>query len=197
MKLAQTSARFFRKARDKLSFIGHDPPDIEFHPHGYLILVEEERAEKFFEYHKTQTEAGAFVELLSPQMLSTRYPWLDLDGVVLGSMGLQDEGWINPYNLLVALKGKAEFLGVHFIQGEVFDFNPRQFKETFHTRDEAGDPMDTCHHALARLAHDDIVQLDFTNCFVCAGGETGALAKRLGLGMGEGMRRIPYPIVPR
>lgn len=195
--LAQAGARYFRKAKDNLSFIGVEPLDLQYHPQGFLILVEEERAERFLEYHKQQTELGAFVEILSPQMLEQRYPWLDLDGVVLGSIGLQDEGWINPYPLMAGLKGKCEFLGVQFVEGEVFDFNTRFYKEAAGIRDENGDLKESCHHALVRLAHDKIYQLDFTKLFVCAGAENAALAKRLGIGMGQGMRRIPYPVVPK
>jgi len=197
MALAREGANYLRKAKDNLSFIGVEPLDLQYQPQGFLILVEEERAERFFEYHKIQTASGAFIELLSPPMLEQKVPWLDLEGVALGSLGLQDEGWINPYPLLAGLKGKAEFLGVQFVEGEVFDFNTRFYKETAGYRDECGDVKETCHHALVRLAHDKIYQLDFTKGFLCAGAENAALSKRLGIGIGQGMRRIPYPVVPK
>lgn len=197
LHLARKSAEFFRKAKKSLAMAEIEPPDLEFHPMGHLILVEDERAEKFFEYHKVQTEAGAYVELLSPSMLQQRFPWLNTDGIVLGSHGLKDEGWVNPYPLLKALKGKAEFLGVQFMQGEVFDFNPRLFQDSISNRDDAGNPIETCNHCLVRLPTDVTYQLDFTNLFMASGSETAALTSRLGIGMGEGLRRIPYPMVPR
>lgn len=197
IELARKSAEFFRTAKKRLACGDVEPPDIDFHPMGYLILVKEDRAEKFLEFHKVQTNNGIYVELLSADSLKLKYPWLNTDGIVLASFGMKDEGWINPYALLKALRGKAEFLGVQFMQGEVFDFNPRIAADSCANRDDAGNPSEDCHHCLVRLPHDWSYQLDFTHGFVATGAESTALAKRLGLGIGEGMKRIPYPVVPR
>lgn len=38
-------------------------------------------------------EVGANVELLSPEMIKTRFPWLNVDDIELGSIGTLNSGW--------------------------------------------------------------------------------------------------------
>lgn len=38
-------------------------------------------------------EVGAKVELLSNEKIKNRFPWLNTDGIVLGSLGTLNEGW--------------------------------------------------------------------------------------------------------
>lgn len=51
-----------------------------------------------------------------------RFPWLDVSDVELGCLGLENEGWFDPYSLLNILKAGAVDLGARFINGEVIDF---------------------------------------------------------------------------
>lgn len=41
-------------------------------------------------------ELGANVDLLSPEMIKTRYPWLNVDDIELGSFGSLNSGWYKP-----------------------------------------------------------------------------------------------------
>jgi len=43
--------------------------------------------------------------------------------VCLPSLGLENEGWFDPWLLLGALKAKCINMGVKFVQGEVVDFS--------------------------------------------------------------------------
>ena len=64
---------------------------------------------------------GAKVELLTQRKLKRKFPWLNTEGIALGSYGYENEGWFDPWALLVALRTKAKYLGVDFVHGEVYN----------------------------------------------------------------------------
>ena len=51
--------------------------------------------------------------------LGARFPWLAVDDLALGSLGLSGEGWFDGYALLQAFRRKARSLGVEYVAGEV------------------------------------------------------------------------------
>ena len=63
--------------------------------------------------HAVQREAGAsWIELLRPDALARRFPWLRSEGlegdaVALGAHGTRNEGWFDPWALVCNLKAKA------------------------------------------------------------------------------------------
>ena len=65
---------------------------------------------------------GAKVDLLSPAMLKRRFPWLNVDDIALGSLGMENEGHFDPWALLTMLKMKCQDLGVTFVHGDVYNF---------------------------------------------------------------------------
>ena len=65
---------------------------------------------------------GAKVDLLSPAMLKRRFPWLNVDDIALGSLGMENEGHFDPWALLTMLKMKCRDLGVTFVHGDVYNF---------------------------------------------------------------------------
>ncbi|HLB78904.1 MAG TPA: FAD-binding oxidoreductase, partial [Dongiaceae bacterium] len=50
--------------------------------------------------------------------LAARFPWLTVGDLAGGSLGLADEGWIDPYALLQAFRHKARSLGVAYLADE-------------------------------------------------------------------------------
>jgi glycine/D-amino acid oxidase-like deaminating enzyme len=86
---------------------------------GYLYLAGPSTERALRESHALQRAEGADVELLAPVALATRFPWLSVDGVALGSLGQAGEGWFDGYGLLQALRRKAQSLGVTYTTGEV------------------------------------------------------------------------------
>jgi hypothetical protein len=61
--------------------------------------------------NQTQQRAGAhWIDLLSPEELSEKFPWLNTTGIALGSYGTQCEGYFDPWSLLSAMKQKVSFL---------------------------------------------------------------------------------------
>jgi FAD-dependent oxidoreductase domain-containing protein 1 len=66
---------------------------------------------------------NASVDMLTPEQLRAKFPWLSTDGVVAGTLGVDGQGWFDPWSYLTALKRKSVALGVDVIQGEVKGFD--------------------------------------------------------------------------
>jgi FAD-dependent oxidoreductase domain-containing protein 1 len=112
---------FIRGLADHLSVEapGATPPDVGLVEQGYLYLVTAEHADTLRAIHDVQTAEGADVTLLSPGRLVERFPWLDPDGLALGSLGLHGEGWFDGFGLASAFRRKARALGVSYLADEV------------------------------------------------------------------------------
>jgi glycine/D-amino acid oxidase-like deaminating enzyme len=108
---------FLRRAGTLLA-CGGDVPDIGLHEGGYLYLATQAGAATLRENHALQRQHGADVALLSPHQLAERFPWLALQDVALGSLGLSGEGWFDGYLLLMALRKKAQSQGARFVADE-------------------------------------------------------------------------------
>ena len=116
--ISQYGARFFKSVPERLA-VGDDRPDVAFHEAGYLLLATRDGLAALEQNHAVQVAGGADVVLLSPRQLGRRFPWLETSDLAAGALGLRDEGWIDPYSLLMALRRKAQALGVSYIRGEV------------------------------------------------------------------------------
>jgi len=109
--------RFLRDIGTHLAVDG-DCPDISLREGGYLFLATESGTDVLRENHTLQTELGADILLLSPDRLHERFPWLNMDGLALGSWGRTGEGWFDGYGLMQAYRRKARSLGVTYIASE-------------------------------------------------------------------------------
>lgn len=80
IQLSQYSAEFFRNVKEHLS----SDVDLEYIPTGSIVLASEKYADKL-EYNVTlQKEQGSRLELLQPEDIKLRYPWLNTTDVKLG-----------------------------------------------------------------------------------------------------------------
>src|SRR5262249_58843919 len=68
--------------------------------------------------HAIQRREGAEIALLGAEKLAARFPWLALDGITLGSLGLKGEGWFDGYGLMQAFRRKARALGADYVAAE-------------------------------------------------------------------------------
>ena len=98
---------------------GRDPVDVGLEERGYLYLAPTGGAATLREVHEVQDAEGAQVALLSPPELGERFPWLSLDDIEAGALGLAGEGWFDGFGLLQALRRKAAARGAEFIRDEV------------------------------------------------------------------------------
>ncbi|OYX75189.1 MAG: FAD-dependent oxidoreductase [Rhizobiales bacterium 32-66-11] len=104
---------FLREIGARLAVDG-DTPDIALREGGYLFLASDAGADELAAAHAVQTALGADIALLSPDALAARFPWLNTEGIALGSLGLSGEGWFDGYGLMQAFRRKARSLGVEY-----------------------------------------------------------------------------------
>ena len=109
---------FLRHIGDHLSVDG-EKADVGYIERPYLFLASEEGRSILESNHRVQTAEGAPIVLLEPAEIKERFPWISTEGIVLGSLGVKDEGWFDGYGLLQAFRKKARSLGVEYIQQEV------------------------------------------------------------------------------
>jgi sarcosine oxidase len=118
IRMSLFSLGFFRSASELLTVEG-EAPDIGLVEPGYLFLASEEGMPVLERNHTLQTELGARIQLMTPRELQSRFSWLDVSGLAGGSLGLEGEGWLDPYSLLQAFKAKARSTGVDVLHDEV------------------------------------------------------------------------------
>uniref|UniRef100_A0A8C1TB29 FAD-dependent oxidoreductase domain-containing protein 1 n=1 Tax=Cyprinus carpio TaxID=7962 RepID=A0A8C1TB29_CYPCA len=181
--LSLFSAHFMKNINNHLCVVNEDPVDLQFNHSGYLFLASEKSAHIMEENYRTQRYVGAKVALLSPSQLKERFPWMNTEGVALASLGLENEGWFDPWSLLNALRRKAVSMGVYQCFGEV-----------------------TVCQIITKLLHDvrmpNSLEYQPVECAVvvnAAGANSGKIASMLGIGLGpkESVSGVPLPVEPR
>ncbi|MCP4664548.1 MAG: FAD-binding oxidoreductase [bacterium] len=118
IEISRFGTEFLRSVGENLA-VGDERPDISFDEGGYLLLATEKGLPILEQNHALQISHGVEVILLSPEEMRERFPWLEVSDLAAGSLGLSGEGWFKVHNLLMALRAKAEDLGVTYFQGEV------------------------------------------------------------------------------
>uniref|UniRef100_A0A669F7G1 FAD-dependent oxidoreductase domain-containing protein 1 n=1 Tax=Oreochromis niloticus TaxID=8128 RepID=A0A669F7G1_ORENI len=189
--LSLASADFMRNINDHLGVLNEDPIDLQFNHSGYLFLASEAVAHIMEENYSTQRYAGAKVSLLSPTQLKEKFPWLNTEGVVLASYGLENEGWFDPWTLLNAFKRKAISMGAIQCCGEV-----TVCTSFFPTSD---DGMSAC---VEQVQMPNSLEYQPVECAIvvnAAGAFSGKLTEMLGIGFGpkQSIAGIPLPVEPR
>ncbi|HET6565156.1 MAG TPA: FAD-binding oxidoreductase [Xanthomonadales bacterium] len=116
--LSRFSIDFIRKADRWLGLDGASP-GIRLNEAGYLYLGGPESVPAFTANHRLQRSFGVDVALLEPAEIKQRFPWLNLEDVAIGSLGLSGEGWMDAYLLLTAFGTKARSFGVEYRFQEV------------------------------------------------------------------------------
>lgn len=86
-------------------------PDVGWHEAGYLFLATEAGQPVLDANHAAQRAEGAQVQLLDRNGLRARFPWLHVDDLAGGSLGLSGEGWLDAYSLMSAFRRKAQSMG--------------------------------------------------------------------------------------
>ncbi len=119
VRISRFGIDFLRRAPEILAVPGCEPPHLSLVEGGYLFLATAAGRPVLEANHRVQQAEGAPVDLLSPDALSARFPWLRVDDIALGSLGRCDEGWFDPYALLQAFRSRARHQGAVFRKAEV------------------------------------------------------------------------------
>lgn len=113
-------AQFINQAHERLEVDG-DAPDLGFREHGYLLLATPEMLAVMRANQEVQLANGADIVFLDQAELSCRCSWLACEQLAGGFLGRRNEGWLDPYALLMAFRRKAQALGVRYAKDEAVD----------------------------------------------------------------------------
>ncbi len=120
IRMSVFGIEFARRAAEVLAVNG-EGPDLGFHENGYLFLASEDGLAVLRRNVETQTSLGCAVELMPPDALAERFPWINPDGLAGGCFGPRNEGWIDPHALLQGFRRKAVSLGAAYVKDAVVD----------------------------------------------------------------------------
>ncbi|HKX10597.1 MAG TPA: FAD-binding oxidoreductase [Stellaceae bacterium] len=120
MHLSAFGMEFLKEAPQRLAVDG-ESANVGYIQRPYMFLASAEGRALLEANYRAQSQAGYgdYIVLLEPKELKQRFPWLNTDGIVLGSLGIKGEGWFDGYGLLQAYRKKARSLGVTYVAGEV------------------------------------------------------------------------------
>ena len=119
VRISQFTADFIKNIR---TYMGGDErvPELRIHSYGYLYLADNEAfADVLRENQKVQRAAGAATELLSPDDIRARYPFYNVDDIVLASINTVDEGYWDGATVFDWWRRQARERGVEYLAGEV------------------------------------------------------------------------------
>uniref|UniRef100_A0A3Q4MRR3 FAD-dependent oxidoreductase domain-containing protein 1 n=1 Tax=Neolamprologus brichardi TaxID=32507 RepID=A0A3Q4MRR3_NEOBR len=189
--LSLASADFLRNINEHLGVLNEDPIDLQFNQSGYLFLASEAVAHIMEENYSTQRYAGAKVSLLSPTQLKEKFPWVNTEGVVLASYGLENEGWFDPWSLLNAFKRKAISMGAIQCCGEVTG-------SCWSTATATYGHLQSCQCCQVQMPNS--LEYQPVECAIvvnAAGAFSGKLTEMLGIGFGpkQSIAGIPLPFL--
>jgi glycine/D-amino acid oxidase-like deaminating enzyme len=92
--------------------------DIAFREGGYLLLASAAGEEILRRNWAVQTAEGADIALLGPADLSSRFPWLSVEGIAAGALGRSGEGWFDAHSFLDLMRRAARAAGADYVAGE-------------------------------------------------------------------------------
>jgi glycine/D-amino acid oxidase-like deaminating enzyme len=119
IRISQYTADFIR---DLPASMGGDErvPHIAIRSFGYLYLAGDDQfAGVLRDLQKMQNGAGAATQLLTPAEISERYPFYNVDDIVLGSINLVDEGYWDGATVFDWFRRQAREAGVEYVTNEV------------------------------------------------------------------------------
>jgi sarcosine oxidase len=119
IEISRFGISFIRDLDRWLGVPGSPSPEIDFVEGGYLFLATAAGLPILEANHATQRAYGVNAALLDPGELRRRFPWMSVDDLAGGSLGLSDEGWFDAHALLQAFRRRARALGVEYLAGEV------------------------------------------------------------------------------
>lgn len=192
IQMSLYGADFIRNIKEHLG----DDVDVNFMPHGYLMLANESNAELLKRNSRLQNELGARNEILGAKRLKEKFPWLNTDGIELGCHGLEKEGWFDPWLMLYYLKRKAIQNGAHFLNAEVTGFE-FQLQEDMLTEGVEQGTYEKIDRVEVKMPDGSTEKIKFAICIIAAGANSGEIAKLARIGTAPGMLAIPLPIEPR
>lgn len=118
VQISRFGIEFIKKAEDHLGPL--PAGGLGLQENGYLFVTgDPSGAALMEELAAMQRGLGAGTEVLEPEALRARYPWMNTGDLVAGSLGPRDEGWFDNMALLQGLRAAARGAGVIALVDEV------------------------------------------------------------------------------
>ncbi len=125
VRISQFGAAFIKSFRDRLTPKSGadealDIPDVLLQSFGYLYLAGNDAfGEVLKDCQKLQASLGAGTRIMTPEEIKEAYPFYNLDGIVLGSHNLEDEGYFDGATMFDWWRRMARRSGIEYVTNEV------------------------------------------------------------------------------
>lgn len=103
-----------------LMAVNGEAPDIGFRKNGYVFVVPPAQMPVLERNMERQAARGVKAALLDQKGIRQLFPSMNVDDLG-GAVHSPEDGWLDPYGMLQALKRKTRDLGVTFIDDDVVD----------------------------------------------------------------------------
>ncbi|MBV9516817.1 MAG: FAD-binding oxidoreductase [Hyphomicrobiales bacterium] len=117
IELSNHSIPVYEKFHQLMAVNGKEA-DIGFRKGGYLFIVPPKGVATLARNFERQTRHGVNVEWLHPDTLEKRFPSMRVDDLG-AAVQSHDDGWLDPYAVLMGFRRKVKSLGVTLIDDEV------------------------------------------------------------------------------
>jgi glycine/D-amino acid oxidase-like deaminating enzyme len=117
VQISRFGIEFIRYFRDH---VGQEAGDLGFRENGYLFVTTDPAVVPVMQdAAEMQRRHGAGTEILTPDAIKARFPWIEVGDLIAGSFGPSDEGWFDNMGLLAGFRNGAKAAGATFIADEV------------------------------------------------------------------------------
>lgn len=122
IKISQYSYDFITDFKNNIA--DDEAPKIPFHDFGYLYLADNDAfADHLRDNQRLQASLGAGTQILTPQEIAQKFPFYNLDDIILGSHNPLNEGYFDGITVFDWFRRKARANGVEFITDEVISID--------------------------------------------------------------------------
>ncbi|MFC0280591.1 NAD(P)/FAD-dependent oxidoreductase [Falsigemmobacter intermedius] len=118
VQISRFGVEFIRNFGEELA-LEPGQGDLGLKENGYLFLgASAEAPGQLEELAAMQRGFGAATEVLNPEAIAKRFPWMKTEDLSAGSFGHRDEGWFDNMGLLGGFRAAARRQGVVFLKDE-------------------------------------------------------------------------------
>lgn len=121
VRISQFAADFVKNVRERM---GGDErvPELDIRSFGYMYFADNEPfADVLRESQQVQLAAGAATQLMTADEIKKKYPFYQVDDIVLGSINLVDEGYWDGAAVFEWWRRQAIERGVEYVSNEVVE----------------------------------------------------------------------------
>ena len=119
VRISQYAAEFVKNIRDHMC-ADDLVPELSIQNFGYMYFADnEDSANVLRENQKVQLSAGAATQLIDSSEIKRKYPFYNVDDIVLGSINLVDEGYWDGTALFDAWRRQSRKKGTEYLANEV------------------------------------------------------------------------------